>query len=79
MLFRPVASVLMFSRRDEEAKYLLSEERFPTPLLEVLKETGAKVHVIGHVATGDYTREKFENEMKVNADTLVRALVTESP
>lgn len=28
MIFRPIASVLLFSRRDEEAVYLLGEERF---------------------------------------------------
>jgi zinc transport system substrate-binding protein len=64
--------------RKEKIKVILTEESFPQPLLEVLKETGAKVYVISHVATGEYIAQKFENEMKANADTLVRALVTEA-
>lgn len=64
--------------RKEKIKVILSEETFPQPLLEVLKETKAKVYVISHVATGEYTADKFEKEMKANADTLVRALVTEA-
>lgn len=63
--------------KKEKITTVLSEERFPQPLLEVLKETGARVYVISHVATGAYTPEKFETEMKANADMLVRALVTE--
>lgn len=64
--------------KKEKVTTVLSEERFPTPLLEVLKETGARVYVVSHVATGAYTSEKFEREMKANADMLVRALVTEA-
>ena len=60
----------------EKIKVVFSEESFPPPLLKVLRdETGVKVYVISHIASGAYTPEKFEREMQKNADTLVRALV----
>ncbi len=61
--------------RKEKLVVVFSEESFPAPLLEVVrKEAGAEVFVLSHVATGDYTDEKFEAEMAANAATLVRAL-----
>lgn len=61
--------------RKEKLTVLFSEESFPAPLLEVVrKEAAAEVFVLSHVATGDYTDEKFEVEMAENAATLVRAL-----
>lgn len=57
---------------------VLSEEDFPDKLLATLREaTKAKVYIISHVATGAYTPEKFDVEMKKNAETLVKALVTD--
>jgi zinc transport system substrate-binding protein len=65
--------------RRERLTVILSEESFPAPLLEVVrKEAGAAVHVLSHVATGDYTDEKFEREMAENAAVLVRALAPET-
>ena len=62
----------------EKVKVVLSEESFPEPLLKALREaTGAKVHVISHIATGPYAPEKFEREMQKNADSLIQALVKE--
>jgi zinc transport system substrate-binding protein len=62
----------------EKIRVVLSEESFPPQLLKVLRdETGVKVYVISHIASGAYTPDKFEKEMQKNADTLVRALVTE--
>lgn len=62
----------------EKIKVVFSEETFPAPLLKVLQdEAGVKVYVITHIASGAYTAEKFEQEMQKNADTMVRALVTE--
>ena len=61
----------------EKIKVVLTEESFPPQLLKVLRdETGVKVYVISHIASGAYTPDKFEKEMQKNADTLVRALVT---
>ncbi len=58
----------------EQVKVVLSEEGFPAPLLAVLEKAGAKVTVISHIATGAYTPERFEQEMKKNADALATAL-----
>lgn len=61
--------------RREQLKVIFSEESFPAPLLEVVKrEAGAAVFVLSHVATGDYTDDKFEREMAANAAVLVQAL-----
>ena len=62
----------------EKIRVVLSEESFPDKLLGVLREsTGVKVYIITHIASGAYTASKFEEEMSRNADTLVRALVSE--
>ncbi len=63
--------------KKERVSVVFTEEDFPEKLLATLREaTGAKVYVISHVATGDYTAEKFAKEMAANADMLVKALVT---
>ncbi|MEA2695261.1 MAG: zinc transport system substrate-binding protein [Acidobacteriota bacterium] len=60
----------------EKIQVVFSEESFPAPLLKVLKdETGVKVYIISHIASGAYTPDKFEKEMQKNVDTMVRALV----
>lgn len=62
----------------EKIRVVFTEESFPPQLLNVLRdETGVRVYVISHIASGAYTPDKFEKEMQKNADTLVRALVTE--
>ncbi|MBL8841284.1 MAG: zinc ABC transporter substrate-binding protein [Planctomycetes bacterium] len=59
----------------EQLRVLFSEESFPAPLLEVVRESAkAELFVLSHVATGDYTDDKFEREMAENAATIVRAL-----
>lgn len=61
----------------EKIRVVFSEETFPAPMLKVLQdEGGAKVYVITHIASGEYTADKFEREMQRNVDTMVRALVT---
>jgi zinc transport system substrate-binding protein len=63
----------------EKIAVVLSEESFPDKMLAVLRETGAKVFIITHIASGEYTADKFEKEMQRNADTLVAALVEDKP
>jgi zinc transport system substrate-binding protein len=59
----------------EKIKVVLSEETFPDKLLGLLRAVpGVKVYVITHIASGEYTADKFEKEMAKNADTLVAAL-----
>jgi len=60
----------------EKIKVVFSEESFPPALLKVLQdETGVKVYLISHIASGAYTADKFEKEMQKNVDTMIRALV----
>jgi zinc transport system substrate-binding protein len=63
----------------EKIRVVFSEETFPAPMLKVLQEEGGvKVYTITHIASGEYTADKFEREMQRNVDTMVRALVTEA-
>jgi zinc transport system substrate-binding protein len=60
----------------EKIRVVFSEASFPAPLLKVLEdETGVRVYIISHIASGAYTADKFEREMQKNADTMIRALV----
>lgn len=62
----------------EKVRVVFSEETFPQPLLEVLREEGqARVYIISHIASGQFTKDKFETEMQRNVDVMVRALVTD--
>ena len=61
----------------ENIRVVFSEETFPEPMLKVLRdEAGVKVYIITHIASGEYTADKFEREMQRNVETMVRALVT---
>ncbi|MGC4083070.1 MAG: zinc ABC transporter substrate-binding protein [Vicinamibacterales bacterium] len=63
----------------EKIKVVFSEETFPPAMLKVLQdEAGVKVYTITHIASGDYTADKFEREMQRNVETMIRALVTEA-
>jgi zinc transport system substrate-binding protein len=63
----------------EKIRVVFSEETFPEAMLKVLRdEAGVKVYTITHIASGQYTADKFEREMQRNVDTMIRALVTEA-
>jgi zinc transport system substrate-binding protein len=63
----------------EKIRVVFSEETFPPQMLKVLKdEGGVKVYIIAHIASGEYTADKFEREMQRNVETMIRALVTEA-
>lgn len=63
----------------EKIRVVFSEESFPQPLLTVLRDDGgAHVYLISHIASGQYTPEKFEIEMQKNVDSMVQALVTDA-
>jgi zinc transport system substrate-binding protein len=69
--------VIDILRRDQIA-VVFSEESFPKPLLDVVREQGhARVYLISHIASGEYTADKFEREMQANVDVMVKALVTD--
>jgi zinc transport system substrate-binding protein len=62
----------------EKITVVFSEESFPQPLLQVLSENGhARVYIISHIASGNFTPDKFEVEMQKNVDSMVKALVTD--
>jgi len=59
----------------ENIRVVFSEETFPAPLLQVLRdEAGVTVYIISHIASGPFTADKFEREMQANVDTMIRAL-----
>ncbi|GMU61987.1 MAG: hypothetical protein AMXMBFR34_37500 [Myxococcaceae bacterium] len=60
--------------KKERVKLVLSEATFPRAMTEVLAQSGARVVVVSHIATGAYTRERFEQEMQANVDALVTGL-----
>jgi zinc transport system substrate-binding protein len=65
--------------KKEKIRVVFSEESFPEPLLKVLRdEGGAQVYRITHIASGAYTADKFEVEMKKNVDSIVQALVIDA-
>jgi zinc transport system substrate-binding protein len=62
----------------EKIRVVFSEETFPVQMLRVLQdEAHVKVYTISHIASGQFTADKFEREMQKNAETMIRALVTE--
>src|SRR6185295_128773 len=63
----------------DKIRVVFSEETFPPPMLKVLKDEGSvKAYIITHIASGEYTADKFEREMQRNVDTMIRALVIEA-
>jgi zinc transport system substrate-binding protein len=65
--------------RREKIRVVFSEETFPASMLAVLRdEAGVKVYIISHIASGAYSADKFEKEMRKNVDTMVRALVKDA-
>ena len=64
--------------KKEKITVVFTEEDFPEKLLATLRDaTNAKVYIISHVAVGSYSPTEFEAVMTKNADTLVKALVTD--
>jgi zinc transport system substrate-binding protein len=64
--------------KKDNLNVVLTEEDFPDKLLATLKDaTHANVYIISHVAVGAYSPTEFETVMGKNADTLVKALVTD--
>ncbi len=63
----------------EKITVVLTEESFPDKMVDVLKAAGnVRVYIISHVAVGEYRASEFEDVMQKNADTLVKALVTDA-
>ena len=64
--------------RSEKIHVVFSEQTFPAPMLKVLQdEASVKAYQITHIASGEYTADKFEKEMQKNMETMIHALVTD--
>jgi len=62
----------------EKITVVLTEESFPDKMIDVLKTAGpVRVYIISHIAKGEYRPSEFEEVMQENANTLVKALVTD--
>jgi len=58
-----------------DVKVLFSEMNFPSAYVETIRrETGVRIYALSHISYGDYTAQKFEEEMTRNLDTVVRAI-----
>ncbi len=60
--------------QQHRARVVVSEVSFPKAMEAVLREAGATVVVGSHIATGSFTPERFEEELALTLDALVRAL-----
>jgi zinc transport system substrate-binding protein len=48
---------------------------FPSAYVETIqRESGVRLYPLSHISYGEYTKEKYEVEMKRNLDTVVRAI-----
>lgn len=58
-----------------DVKVLFSEMNFPSTYVETIRrETGVRIYALSHISYGEYTPQKFEEEMTRNLDTVVRAI-----
>lgn len=57
-----------------EARVVVSEASFPPAMAAVLREAGAEVVVVSHIATGEFTPSRFETDVRQSLDVLVEAL-----
>jgi zinc transport system substrate-binding protein len=60
-----------------DVNVLFAEKYFASKLSETIKEaTGVEMYSISHISSGEYTPEKFVDEMRENLVTLARAIKT---
>ena len=61
--------------RAADVNALFAERYFASDLAATIREeTGLEVFAISHITGGEYTADKFENEMRENIETLVAAI-----
>jgi zinc transport system substrate-binding protein len=54
---------------------LFAEKYFASKLSDTIRDaTGVKMYSISHISSGEYTRQKFVEEMRENLDTLATAI-----
>jgi len=58
-----------------QVNVLFAEKYFASKLSDTIRAaTGVKMYSISHISSGDYTAEKFVEEMRENLDTLALAI-----
>ncbi|MFK3774279.1 metal ABC transporter substrate-binding protein [Pseudomonas sp. NPDC089406] len=58
-----------------DVKVIFSEMDFPSAYVETIqRESGVRIYPLTHISYGEYTKEKYEVEMKRNLDTVVQAI-----
>ena len=58
-----------------DVNVLFAEKYFASALSDTIREaTGVEMYSISHISSGEYTADKFVEEMRENLDTLARAI-----
>ncbi|TBU98295.1 metal ABC transporter substrate-binding protein [Stutzerimonas kirkiae] len=58
-----------------DVKVIFSEMDFPSTYVETIqRESGVKLYALTHISYGEYSADKYEEEMTRNLDTVVRAI-----
>lgn len=58
-----------------DVKVIFSEMDFPSAYVDTIqRESGVKLYPLTHISYGEYTAQKYEDEMARNLDTVVRAI-----
>ncbi|QLF94523.1 zinc ABC transporter substrate-binding protein [Pseudomonas sp. ABC1] len=58
-----------------DVKVIFSEMDFPSTYVETIqRESGVKLYSLTHISYGDYSADKYEQEMTRNLDTVVKAI-----
>ncbi|MFV0453828.1 MAG: metal ABC transporter solute-binding protein, Zn/Mn family [Pseudomonas sp.] len=61
--------------RDLDVQVIFSEMDFPSSYVDTIqRESGVKLYPLTHISYGEYTTEKYEEEMTRNLGTVVRAI-----
>lgn len=61
--------------RELDVKVIFSEIDFPSSYVDTIqRESGVKLYPLSHISYGEYSAEKYEQEMTGNLDTVVRAI-----
>lgn len=61
--------------RDLDVQVIFSEMDFPSSYVDTIqRESGVKLYPLTHISYGEYTAQKYEEEMTRNLGTVVRAI-----
>lgn len=61
--------------RSLDVQVIFSEMDYPSNYVDTIqRESGVKLYALTHISYGEYTRDKYEKEMQLNLDTVVRAI-----